>query len=816
MPSLAINAVPDTLLQALFGAADDLVVLTDTDGQIHYANASAPAGRTSTRETLGGHLLLPSPALVTLQKHVVTDGHSRRAEIPGRQQDSWLLMTVSAVRDDTGISGLLHHGIDVTVQHQNTERLQRIAEMMMDTQGIAHLGVWEWDITQPHAYWTEGLYRIYGLTPDTYVPSYEEYLKRVHPDDRQRVIDATNAVFHQHVPYSHDERIFHSDGNVRYLHTWAVPILSPEGQLTRLMGVCLDITERKLAELEVEAQAATLTALNLQLEERVASRTRELLTAKTVAEEANASKNLFLATMSHEVRTPMNGVLGMLELLMGSSLTAEQQHMLATVRDSSEALLGILDDILDFSKIEAGRLELESAPVNMRRIVEGVADTLAANAQNKRVSLTCHVDPALPEWLLADEVRLRQILFNLGSNAVKFTPSSPQKAGRVRIQASRVAASGDRTGLLLTVEDNGIGMDEKVQASLFKPFTQADVSTTRRFGGTGLGLSICKRLVTLMGGDIHVDSAPGRGSRFSVRLELLPAHGLPQIDTAQVRGLQVLALTPPAVHLETLHSYLAAAGVPLKVAPDATAVEAALSTSSADPPVVIVFAEQLPLPLQDWIPRLRALSGNAALRIVELVSRGSGGSEEAVDGVVRVLLYPLHYQELLNAVAMAAGRRGGRAPATATRLAPLPSALGRTPVVLVAEDNPVNQEITRRQLEHLGCQCLMAANGQEALELMRGKTVDLILADIQMPVMDGLTLVRMIRDAENGTGTHLPVIALTANVLRGEADRCLQAGMDGYLAKPLRLASLHRALERWLTPASAGREDGPSSAAPSH
>jgi PAS domain S-box-containing protein len=789
-------------LAALFAASSDLVVVTDAGGALRYSNAVA--ARTPDATTLFGALAQPCAELAATQRQVLADGQPRQLEVTGPHEAAWLHLAVSPVRHDGSVTGLLHTGRDVTARHLEEERLRRIEELMVDTQGIAHFGIWEWDITQPQATWTPGLYQIYGLTPGRYVPSYENYLQRVHPDDRQRVIDATSRVFHQLEPYSHDERIFHSDGSLRYLHTWAVPLLDAEGKLCRLMGVCLDITERKLAENAVAAQAAELAELNTELEARVEDRTRELYLAKTAAEVGNATKSLFLATMSHEVRTPMNGVLGMLELLMDGALSEEQRHMLATIRDSSEALLSILDDILDFSKIEAGRLEMETIPVNLRRIIEGVADTLSTNAQSRELRLDCFIDPALPEWLLGDQVRLRQILFNLGSNAIKFTHTTAAREGVVELRAERIDAGPERVGVRISVIDNGIGMDAATQAQLFRPFTQADASTTRRFGGTGLGLSICKRLVELMGGRIAVQSWPGTGSTFTVDLELPPAHGVSLLDRLPVRGLAVAALLPPGALRNEINSYLCAAGVQLSLHGCAADLEADLS-GTAQAQVILAGPELAEADAAAWLGLLQQLTAQPELHLLRLTPRQREPQAPPPPGIVRVALHPLHYRELLTGLARASGHLPH---AAAVQITALPADDGdESPLVLVAEDNPVNQEITCRQLERLGYRCLLAENGHIALEQWRLHPVALLLTDCQMPEMDGFELVQAIRHEERRTGRHLPVIALTANALRGEAERCQNAGMDDYLSKPLRLANLGRVLERWLGPSQAANGD---------
>jgi PAS domain S-box-containing protein len=670
-------------LSALFAGSCDLFAVTDREGRLLYCNHPA-AGQTRGVQwsQMLFDLILPDARDTVRQLHqrVAETGQTARCEVPGRGHnggDGWMLLTSSPISTDGKVTGLMHIGIDITERRREEDRLRRVESLMVDTEGIAHYGIWEWDITQPHASWTPGLYAIYGLDPRTYVPSYEEYLKRVHPDDRQRVIDATNGVFHQHRPYSHDERITHADGSLRYLHTWAVPILGDDGKLLRLMGVCLDITDRKLAEIALEKQAAELLDLNRELESRVQERTRELLSAKDAAEAANEAKSLFLATMSHEIRTPMNGVIGMLELLQLSNLGQDQAQLLGVVRDSAFSLLRILDDVLDFSKIEAGRLTLEEIPLKLEDVAQGVVNTLKPVASARQVTLECSVAAGLPV-VMGDPVRLRQVLFNLCSNAVKFTETRAGHLGRVTLAITAGEASAESVNITLQVQDNGIGMASETVARLFQPFVQGEGSTTRRFGGTGLGLSICRRLVALMGGTISVDSTTGQGSTFVVQL------------------------------------------------------------------------------------RLAQPSAQAVARLSQIGER----SETA----------PARRPAPEIAAAEAAGR-----------------------LILVAEDNPVNQQVILRQLNWLGYACLLANNGQEALALWQQRRIGLLLTDCHMPEMDGYTLTRQLREQERSTeARRLPVIALTASALSEESRRCFAAGMDDFLAKPIEMAILQRVLEHWL------------------
>ncbi|MEY3447145.1 MAG: hypothetical protein RIR45_1900 [Pseudomonadota bacterium] len=644
-------------------------------------------------------------------------------------------------------------------------------------------------------------------------------------------IEYVNAAFLQTTGYSRDEiigknpRLLHTGGTPRKTYEgmwqslgqgqvwsgellnqrkdgsdyaqWAVisPLRDAAGTVTHYVSVQEDITEKKRL-------AGELDQYRRGLEQLVELRTSELTTARRQADASNLAKSEFLANMSHEIRTPMNGVIGMADILAQTGLTPTQRRMVSTINSSSMALLSILNDILDFSKIEAGKLDIEHIATPLREVVESVAQLMLNMAQSKDVGISLFIDPGLPEWIFCDPTRLRQILLNLLGNALKFVS---HESGHAKLRVQAATRPDGSTCLRLTVTDNGIGMAPDVLAKLFQPFTQADASTMRRYGGTGLGLSITQRLVEMLQGTISVESTPGVGSEFTVELPLqatvAPEGHAPRL-LPDLHGVHVLAVSSSRSCQDLFQAYLGSVGVTVTDMPDLATARSHLAQATKDTVLLLDLSQASGI--DNTLPQQLKLD----TRVVRLVRRRTSGTEAHV---IEVQARPMLYHDLLQGVALACKRITFEALAASTALASVgqhaapdvetAAQLGQ--LILIAEDNETNRDVLREQLRLLGYACEVATDGAQALAMWRegqrgtSPRYALLLTDCHMPNMDGFELTAAIRQTEPG-GTRLPIIAITANAMQGEAERCHDRGMDGYLCKPLRMGELGDMLHKWL------------------
>jgi PAS domain S-box-containing protein len=806
------------LLSKVFMSVSDPILIEDLDGNVLEMNDEAVRAYGWDRHELIGRSL---KTILPLELHAFSDTllrHCREGREISNLEGERLtrdgrtipaLITMTLLRDDegtpTGIvtiakdisarkekeldlekqrsmleeqakirTALLQSAIE-TAEKANAE-LQKVQERLSIALDSAQIGIWEFNAKTREETWDDRMYELFGIDKATAADPHTEFARGVLPEDLRKLQEEIRLTMAGEIDYDTVYRVRWPDGTLRYIKGSGLVIRDPDGTPLKVIGANYDITELK----EYEAK---------------------LHIAKEAAEAANVAKSDFLARMSHEIRTPMNAIIGMTHLALQTELTAKQRDYLKKAHGSAISLLDIINDILDFSKIEAGKMELESTDFSLDEVLEQLSNVFAMKAAEKNLELLFHVDPDVPTFLRGDPLRLRQILINLTGNALKFTSS-----GEIVVAIKQLETDGMTVRLQFSVTDTGIGMTETQLAKLFRSFSQADGSTTRKYGGTGLGLVICKRLVSMMQGEINVESRHGSGSTFTFSALFSTSSRCLEEEfpvPEWMQGLRTLIVDDSIVSRRILRYALESFSMSIATVTSGEEAIATIADAPADSPCQLVIMDMEMAGMDGIEASRRILADSHSDRSPKIIMVTAYGQERvareaASAGIHGFLVKPVSKAALFDAVMECFGYPSTRHASISTDQSVLETT---RPIqgakVLLIEDNAINQQVATELLEQACIRVTVADNGAQGVSLATSGDYDLVLMDIQMPEMDGYTASRLIREHGNHS---LPIIAMTANAMAGDREKSLAAGMNDHLTKPIDPAELYRTLTAWIPP----------------
>ncbi|WP_320041941.1 PocR ligand-binding domain-containing protein [uncultured Desulfobacter sp.] len=754
----------------------------------------------------------------------------KNQEIWHQAQDSrrvCLLTNGVPVIDDCGrLEGYRGSNTDITERKQTENALQMERERLTNVIYGTNIGTWEWNIQTGETIFNERWAEICGYDLEELAPiSIETWIKLAHPDDLKGSETLLNRHFSGELDrYDYQCRMKHKDGRWVWVHDRGRVISwTDDNRPIRMFGTHTDITERKLAEQELIETRDELLMANRHLEQQTAYAND--MAAR--AEMASAAKSEFLANMSHEIRTPMNGVIGMTGLLLGTDLTEEQRHYGETIKASADALLELINDILDFSKIEAGRLELEIVDFDLQSLLNDFSEIIAFKAHERGLEFICTTAPDVPVFLRGDPGRLRQILINLAGNAVKFTHK-----GEIVVRAALEQEWDQEALIRFSVRDTGIGIPDEKQESLFEQFTQVDTSITRKYGGTGLGLAISKQLAELMGGRIGLispihagaetkteDTCPGAEFWFTARFAKQPwkPAGRTASDSGDVRGAKILVVDDNVTNREILMTQLKAWNARPAESPEGDTAISLLKQAVHEDDAFDIAILDMHMPGMNGEALGHAIKNDPVLtdtQLIMMTSLGRPGDTRRLEtvGFAAHLTKPVRLSDLhncLSAVLCDNSHKTKRPIMTRQTIPKLQNTGGR---ILLAEDNITNQQVAKGILQKLGLSVDTVANGADAVDALTRNHYDIVLMDVQMPEMDGMEATRKIRNPRSATlNPNIPIIAMTAHVMAGDRETCLEAGMDDYISKPVNQRILADKLKQWMPDTHRDHTTRPSS-----